>query len=336
MNKNLSALSSDGATLAKCIATFGIVLTHAHKVFGYLGIGDSQVFYLRGLHAWGTSGVPVFFLLSGYFLTVKGSFDYQLNLKKKLRSLVIPYCAFMLFYALISCVGARVLPSFFDDFTKFSARDWFMHLFGIPFVVGPEFYGPFWFLRELFILNVLAFALVPASKKIPGYILIPAMTILFFLPVRRMLRYSVPFFLTGMYFGNRKSIPILNNPLHLSALALVTLAIPTFIMGNESRHVSIFLATIATLMIAGKLSEREDMRSFGKKAIPFSFPIYAMHEYPMVTTMRLLALRHISVPTAVAAFFIVPLLVIFACVCVTIVWRRLSPKSFMLFTGGRY
>lgn len=336
MNKNLSALSSDGATLAKVIATFGIVLTHAHKIFGYLGVADSRIFYLRGLHAFGTSGVPLFFLLSGYFLTVKGSFDYQRNLKKKFRSLVIPYCLFMLVYALISCAGSQVFPSFFDDFTKFSARDWFMHLVGIPFVVGPEFYGPFWFLRELFILNVLAFALVPASKKIPGYILIPAMILLYFLPVRRMLRYSIPFFVAGMYFGNRKNIPILRNPLHLAAFTLAALAFPMFIMGNMSRQVSIFLMALATLMIAGKLSEREDMRSFGKKAIPFSFPIYAMHEYPMVTTMRLLALRHISVPAAVAAFFIVPLLVIFACVCVTIVWRRLSPKSFMLFTGGRY
>lgn len=73
-----------------------------------------------------------------------------------------------------------------------------------------------------------------------------------------------------------------------------------------------------------------------KKAIPFSFPIYLLHEYPMTTTMRLLAMKHISVPLATAAFLIVPFLIIALCVIVIIVWKRLLPKSFSVFTGGRY
>ena len=336
VKKYMSALSSDGATLAKLIATFSVVLTHAHKIFGYIGVTDAQVFYLRGFHAFSSSGVPVFFLLSGYFLTVKDNFDYRINLKKKFKSLVIPYCGFMLIYTCISCVGSQVLPAFFDDFTKFTARDWLMHLFGIPFVVGPEFYGPFWFIRELFIFNLLSFALVPAVKKIPGYLLIPAMIVLYFLPISRQICYSIPLFLTGMYFGTKKNIPILNHPIHLIVLFAAAFTVPIVFAGGLPRKVSIFLMALSTLMISGKLAERDNLRRMARRAIPYSFPIYAMHEYPMVTIMRLLALKHISLPAAVIAFFTVPFFVIAVCVCVAVIWKRLFPRTYMLFTGGRY
>lgn len=336
MNKSISTLSSDGATLAKVIATFCVVITHSHKIFSYLGIPDSEVFYIKGFRAFGNSGVPVFFLLAGFFLTVKDNFDYQKNLKKKFRSLVIPYCVFILAYACISCLGALVMPGFFDDFRKFTAYDWLMHVFGIPFSTGPGFYGPFWFIRELLIFNILSFALVPAVKKIPGFLLIPAMIVVYFLPLTNQIRYSIPFFLTGMYFGTKKSIPILNYPIPLIVLFAAAFTVPVVLMGELPRRISIFLMAVSTIMISGKLIERDNIRRFARTAIPYSFPIYAMHEYPMVTTMRLLALKHISLPAAVIAYFTVPFLVIGLCVCMAIVWRRLSPKTYAVCTGGRY
>ena len=81
-----------------------------------------------------------------------------------------------------------------------------MHLFGIPFVVGPEYYGPLWFVRDLFLLNVLSFILVPFAKKTPGYVLIPLMVAFYFFSPTRQLRYSAPLFITGIYFGFKKRI----------------------------------------------------------------------------------------------------------------------------------
>ena len=140
MDKYVSRLSSDGATLAKIIATFSVVFTHSYKLFGYMSVSEDKVFYLRGFHAFAACGVPVFFLLSGYFLVFKGNWDYGKNLKKKFKSLFIPYILFILIYAVISCAGSLVLPGFFDEFRKFTAYDWVMRLFGIPFVIAPRFY----------------------------------------------------------------------------------------------------------------------------------------------------------------------------------------------------
>lgn len=333
---NNSRLSSEGATLAKIIATFSVVLTHSYKLFKYMNVDNSSVFYLRGFHAFASCGVPVFFLLSGYFLTFKGNWDYKKNIKKKVKSLVIPYFLFTAFYAIISCIGALALPSFFDNFKEFTANDWIMHLFGIPFVIAPSFYGPLWFVRELLVLNIASVILVPLVKKIPGYILLPAMAVVYFLPIPQIIRYSIPFFIVGMYFGFKKSIPVITNNFYIIGLFVVGFAIPIVFEGDLAWKVSVLLMAIFIITISEKLVVESNISKIAKTAIPFSFPIYLLHEYPMTTTMRLLAMKRISVPLATAAFLIVPFLIIALCVIVIIVWKRLLPKSFSVFTGGRY
>ncbi len=335
MKKYMSTLSSDGATLAKVIATFCVVLTHAYKIFGYLGVPGTEVFYLRGFHAIAACGVPVFFLLSGYFLTFKDNFDYQKNLKKKVKSLAIPYCCFMLLYALISGVGSLALPEFFDDFRQFTAYDWLIHLFGIPFVEDPHYYGPLWFVRELFIYNALAFALVPAVKKTPGFILIIAVITVYFLPIPQKTSYSVAFFVTGMFLGIKKRIPNMNNTVQIITVFAIGFTVPVAFAGVLSWKISVLLMAASILMLSGKLIERDSVKRMARIAIPYSFPIYLLHEYPMTAMMRLLALKHISLPAAVAAFFIAPFVVITMCTGVIILWKRFSPKSYAVCTGGR-
>ena len=91
LHKNgFTALSSDGATMAKVISTFCVVLIHSYKLFKYMDVKSSEIFYLRGVHAFATCGVPIFFLLAGYYLVYKDDWNYRNNLKKKFKSLVIP------------------------------------------------------------------------------------------------------------------------------------------------------------------------------------------------------------------------------------------------------
>ncbi len=336
-DKYVSKLSSDGMTLAKIIATVSVVFTHSYKLFGYMSVEDADVFYLRGIHAFAACGVPVFFLLSGYFLVFKDNWDYGKNLKKKFKSLVIPYLVFILVYAVISCAGSLVLPNFFDDFRKFTVYDWIMRLFGIPFVIAPRFYGPLWFVRELLIFNLLSFALVPLVKKTPGYILLPAMVGLYFLPIDQIIRYSVSFFIIGMYFGFRKRLPVFNSWIHIIILFIVGFVVPSFVGkgGGLVWKVSVFLMTVFILSISGKLAQDDGAVKMAKTIIPYSFPIYLLHEYPMTTIMRLLALKHISLPVATIAFFIAPILVICMCVVVIEIWKRVLPGFYSLSTGGR-
>lgn len=73
-----------------------------------MDVKSSEIFYLRGVHAFATCGVPIFFLLAGYYLVYKDDWNYRNNLKKKFKSLVIPYLGFISIYAVINCGGSLV------------------------------------------------------------------------------------------------------------------------------------------------------------------------------------------------------------------------------------
>ena len=263
-NKNIISLSSEDASLAKIIATFSVVLTHSYKLFGYMSVDKSDIFFLRGVHAFAACGVPVFFLLSGYFLVFKDNWNYSINMEKKFKSLVIPYVVFMMIYTIISCIGSFVLPDFFDDFRTFSLSDWVLHVFGIPFVIAPSYYGPLWFIRELMIFNVLSIVLVPLVKKIPGYILIPLALVLYFLPISQIIRYSIPFFIVGMYFGFNKKIPVFNIFLFIVFLFICAFSVPIVFEGEIAWKISVLLMAVFIMMVAEKLIEMQRIKKLPK------------------------------------------------------------------------
>jgi len=330
------ALSSDGATLAKVIATICVVSLHSYKLFKYVNAQSQEIFYLRGIHAFDVCCLPIFFLLAGYYLTFKDDWDYVKNLRKKFRSLVIPYLGFISIYAVVSCVGSLALPAFFDDFRKFTANDWLMHLFGIPFLKDPTFYGPLWFVRELIIFNLLSFVLVPVVKRIPGYLLIPAMMAIYFMPINRKTCYAITFFVMGLYFGLKKMIPIIKNAILIMVVSVAGFMIPVVFEGDLANEISILLLSISILSAAEKLIRNDKIKRMAQIAIPFSFPVYLLHEYLMTTITRLLALQHVSMPGAIAIFLVLPIPIIFLCICVAVLWKRISPKTYVMLIGGRY
>ncbi len=330
-----SKLSSDGATLAKLIATFSVVLTHSYKLFRYNGLDETKIFYLRGFHAFASCGVPVFFLLSGYFLVLKGNWNWKVNLRKKIKSLMLPYILFILLYAVVSCIGSLFLPKFFDDFRNFTIVDWYDHLIGIPFISGPQFYGPLWFVRDLIILNILSFIIAPIAKKVPGYILLPIMAIVYFLPIPQFVRYSIPFFVAGIYCGTKKKLPVICNRYIIALVFAVGMIISVSISGELSWKVSVLLMAAFILSVSGTIVNNNSVNNISHRLIKYSFPIYLLHEYPMTVLMRILALKHISLSLSVFAFFISPWVIIALCIFVIIVWRRCLPKVFALFVGGR-
>lgn len=334
-DKTIGTLSSDGATMAKVIATFCVVLTHSYKIFGYMHLED-RMFYLRGIHAFASCGVPVFFLLSGYFLVLKGKCNWRDNMIKKVKSLMIPYCLFIVFYALISCLGALVLPSFFDNFRQFSLFDWGVHICGIPFFEGPHYYGPLWFVRDLLILNVLSFIIIPISRIVPGYILIPLMLVVYFMPISQLIRYSIPMFVIGVYFGSKKKFPILINPFLVILLLCIGITLPVIVSGTISWMISVFIMGIVILSASELLVQNSIYDTMANKLISYSFPIYLLHEYPVTTLMRLLALWHIPVSFAIFLFLIVPFIIITICIWIVSIWKKGFPKSFAFATGGRY
>lgn len=329
------ALSSEGANLAKIVATFCVVFTHCYAVFDSAHVESEYLYLTRGFHCIGSCGLYIFFLLSGYFLTLKDNWSWSMNMKKKVKSLLIPYCLFMLVYTLLNCVVALALPGVVDDFREFTAYDWFMRLVGYPFYGAPRFYAPMWFLRDLFLLNVLSFLLVPAVKKTPARCLIPCMLILYFLPLPRHTRISVAFFVIGMCFGVRKRMPVISSSALIALLFGLGFVLPILVQGERMMVLATLLMAYALLSLPEKWIRYEEAKRITATLMPFSFPIYMLHEYPVDILRKVLERISIGFPAATAVFFLSAPAIIILCMLITAVWRRFLPKTFAAFTGGR-
>lgn len=127
----------------------------------------------------------------------------------------------------------------------------------------------------------------------------------------------------------------MSNPLHSIKMLITGFTVPIVFKRELAWKISAFLM-VSVLSVSEKLTERERVKKTAQITISYSFPVYLLHEYPMTTLMRLLALRHIFIPLATAAFLIALVLVITLCVIIIAVWRRTLPKTFSVFTGGRY
>lgn len=162
---------------------------------------DPVVFFLKGFLASGA--VPVFFILSGYLGARRinsASLGFPSYIQEKFRTLVIPLLFWnSLLLAAVFTVKFFGLDSmfrgqgaYFDNDLSFSAFT--TDLTGIgwdPLVRGrtPIVYQ-FWFIRDLIVVSITAFAIVRYLPKIP---LLAWMT--FFLPIP--MASSLGFYLLG-------------------------------------------------------------------------------------------------------------------------------------------
>ena len=125
------------------------------------------------------------------------------------------------------------------------------------------------------------------------------------------------------------------NPVLIILILLLGFVVPIAIPGGYAWRIGVLFMAVAVLSVSQKLSASKRANSLGRRLIPYSFPVYLLHEYPMTTLMRLLALAHITLPSAIAAFFAAPVFVVLICILVSIAWKHLLPKTFAVFTGGR-
>ena len=103
--------------------------------------------------------VPGFFLISAILL-YKKSFKWKENIKKKIKQIMIPYLIFNTFWILFYVVVQHipVLSNYFSNpdtiVADWSIIDWLEAYLG--FQDNYPICYPLWFLRALFVLNILA------------------------------------------------------------------------------------------------------------------------------------------------------------------------------------
>lgn len=346
--------SSQRLALLRFPLIVGVVFIHAYatkvQTAGEtVGVGDVHPlvsFLIEALsQEIARSAVPVFFLISGllFFHGFTPSWaGYVDKWRSRVRTLLIPFLFWNLLTAGLFAL-AQSLPATRAYFSGASAEllslsptEFLAGLFGIG---RAPFSYPFWFIRDLMLLVLLApllglllqraWLLAPlfvAWAALPGWQLVPSLE-------------ALAFFSLGAYLGlNGRSPFALDRWAGLYGLAYA-MALPLVVLGPAEwrpwlHQGLVALGVVMALALsAWAMAWREPLL----KLAAASFFVYAAHE-PLLTIARKLAYRalHPSSSWQVLLLYLaVPLTVVVLLLLLQRVLQRLLPGPLAWVSGGR-
>lgn len=292
--------------------------------------------------------VPGFFLASA-FLLYRKPFSWQENMKKKLKTLGLPYLVLNALWIGIFFV-AQALPFTRDYFSGGGniIKNWGIREFCDAFLGYSDCYPflyPLWFLRDLLVLNLLSKILWKLIDKAPNVMLAAALILwltvestgIFFLDIQGLCFWSLGGILV------RKNIQL--QRIDKTSLLLLTvgyLLLGIVDMATKELQISILLHR--AFLIFGvvywfaftKLLTGEKIKPSVLRLSKYSFSVFLFHEFT-VTIVRKLAAKvfPISALSQLLQYICLPLLVVGLCILASICLKKWLPKIHCLLIGGR-
>ena len=291
--------------------------------------------------------IPAFFFLSAYLLYRK-PFSWKQNIRKKIRSLLIPYLILNTFWILVFFAGQHIpfLSSYFSReetmVGNWGILDWIGAYFGSLSNDWCPLLYPLWFLRNLFILNLLAPAFKWFVRKTGWWPLILFIPV-WLLPENNNIALSFCFWGMGCCFACRK-IPLSS----LDRYRKVAVIYPVLIvlvcllrkqLGEIGPRIlyhlcmltgMFFWYTCATKIREGKIRK---VLLFVSK---YSFCIYLFHEMNLTILRKVFA----KVLPETAFFQVIqyfgPVVVALAgCLLLSWLLDRYMPRFYKIISGNR-
>ena len=295
--------------------------------------------------------VPGFFFMAAMFLYRK-PFSWKANALKKIKTLLIPFLllnTFWIFFSLLLKMTSSLplLSNYFSDPSdspaNWEAFRWFEAYLSNRYIT----LVPTWFMRDLFVLNLLAvfiLKILDAFPKISAAVLVLAWL---FVP-EELYKSStwelqaICFFGLGCLFVRKNfkleifdRVPAL---IHWGVyVALVVADLLTrgkffnlFIHRLGVIYGIIFWYSCATKFKAGGL------KNFLLGFSAFNFSIYIFHELMMSCVQKVFARLFPATPTFQLFLYIfVPMIIILYCVTLSVLLKKYFPRVYALVTGDR-
>lgn len=298
------------------------------------------------------SAVPLFFLMSAVLLYAK-NFTWQSNMKKKMKTLVLPYILWISIYIAIYAVG-QALPFtaiYFAnagrqiaDFTIWDFVGAYIGYFGEGLFVNSM-----WFIHDLIIFNVLACVIKRIVDKFPILIFGCVLILWLFAPTKVLLGINVQgicFFTLGYY--------VVKYDLRMSALKTnwiwQILFLYVFAIGfkyylylrnnslvSPAHGIAIILGIALLIQISHIICE-------GDKKLPQllslvaqnSFFIYAAHDFIQTVLKKVSGKLFIQTDFVQGIeFIVVPALTCLICLSGALIIKKILPGTYGILTGGR-
>lgn len=303
------------------------------------------------------ASVPLFFVLSAVLLYSR-PFSFAGNVKKKLRTLVIPYLLInTLWIVLFKLVEYTPLASAVVD-TSYQVKGLkdFFDCYIAVFEREMPMYYPFWFIKDLIVLNFIAVFFKKAVDRAPAIFLILLVVLHFSGIELGIIRTSsVIYWCIGCYIAKyidcfRWILDKLPKWTLLIVYVLALVIIP--IVNRNFADVSILLYLAEGIMLfdfclwlsaTDKASVSGTLTAAGARLGQFLiwlsqyvFIIYAFHEFAEAFLKRgIMSVIPQTVPVQILEYIFIPVIIIALCVVFGIVLRKYLPRLYAIIVGGR-
>lgn len=297
--------------------------------------------------------VPLFFFISGFLFFYRSDFSfavYGMKLKKRIRTLLVPYLFWNIVVFLLFLLTQTFLSSMTSGRNKlisdYNWLDW-LNLFWNHREGMPVCYQ-FWFIRDLIFVILCSPAVYYFIRygKIFSLILLGVLWmfgICFEVPGISITAFF--FFSFGAWFSiNKRSFTVDFRPMLLpvTILYMILLMINTLLCYNKVTsyaflyNIGIIIGLVAVVAWTALGMEKNKLRVSVFLA-GSAFFVYAYHGMPIALVVKywVKLLQPASETTMLAGYFLIPAFIVCIGVGVYAVMRRYLPSFTGLITGGR-
>lgn len=285
--------------------------------------------------------VPMFFLLSAVLL-FKCEQNYKSLMVKKTKRLLIPYLFWNTLWIFLFFILQRLTityPYFSNSnnmVASFQFKDW-LEAYGIS-LYKPPFLYPFWFLRDLMVMNALYPLFRRVINRLPFLALIISL-VMIFIPFPIPFGVAIGFFLLGgcVVKFNFRMEKIDKIPFGLVfVFYVVILFCKLIISSNMVNGLSILLGIIFFFKISKYIYRNNLIYARVARLLPYTFIIYAGHELILsgLKKVCLSALPHTDL-ILFSQYFLLPIFVIAGCIFVACILKKYFIKVYIFVIGER-
>lgn len=217
MRKTIDIYLSNKISVLSFIAMIGVLLIHTTY---NESINWPWLYYLqRYLSSISNCAVPFFFIISGYFFFLKIT-DFKSivkGIKKRARSLLVPYLLWCLIFILTVALIGEVIDlnnDYFGLLKQGKFWDFIVYVFWSPAAFH------LWYIRDLMIVILISPLIYVTLRKCPVYTLICGYILFGYFRVTSSISWAIWWIILGGYFGVRHEQPLLTLPKNLSISCL--------------------------------------------------------------------------------------------------------------------
>lgn len=299
------------------------------------------------------SAVPLFYLISSILLYSK-EFTWLSNMKKKVKTLILPYVVWISIYIFVYFIG-QSLPQtkiFFVNSGRavldMSILDFLGAYFG--FVGQGLFVNAFWFLKDLIILNVLAVVIKKIIDKFQGLCLL-CIILLWMLGGTQLTiilnTQSICFFACGYYVVkyNKRMNTIDSIPLWeiiVSYFLLIFLEYRFYLLYNPLRIAAhaftIIVGIMLIIRISGMIcnSYATTCSKILRMVAQYSFFIYATQDLVQTILKKITTkIWNQDLIIQFVTYIFIPTLTCMSCVIIAMLLEKVSPSLYLILSGSR-